>query len=180
MPVEIPVDSFDPENLQGYDNPAPGKYHLEVTRVNEEGTSKKSGTPQMEVDFEILSGTPAGQEGKTTREYFTFSDKAFKRALIFACAVGLTNKEELTALKKAGKNPRIDFTAAEGRQLCAELVLDSSPEAKGRAKIEWNMWPVAAPEAKDIPKNQGKLNELGQPVNEAPFDGGAATDDPFA
>ena len=162
MVWEIPVDTFDPETLTGYDNAAPGSYHVEVVSVDEEATSK-SGSAQMQVDYEVLAGTPEGQEGKPHRDYFARTDKAFKRALIFAVAAGLTTKEELQQLKAAGKNPTIDFTLAVGRQLCIVIEKDEY-EGKVRGKVGFGMHHVNAEEAKAIPKNQGKLNELGNPV----------------
>ena len=174
MAWEIPSDTFDPEKLDGFDNAAPGRYHVEVVSVDDEATSK-SGSPQMQVDYEVLAGTPDDQEGKPHRDYFARTDKAFKRALIFAVATGLTTKEELQQLKAAGKNPTIDFTLAVGRQLCVEI---EPGEYKGKPKgeIGFGMWHVDAEDAKAIPKNQGKLNELGNPTNDAgPADG----DNPF-
>ena len=157
---EIPLDEVDPENIGvGGNFPAPGKYHVEVTQVDPDTTSS-GGKPQMKVEYEILAGDVEGQEGKTQYDYYAKTPKAFPRALQFAIAAGLTTKEELSAAKTAGTAPRIPFGMAIGRQLCVEIV-EEEYEGKTRNKVQFGLWHLNDPEAKDIPKNAGKLAQLG-------------------
>lgn len=176
MPWEFDQDSYDPETLDAYDSPAVGGYHFEVSRVEENSVSSGKGSAQMEVDIDVLAGTVADQEGKSHREYFTKSEAAAKRALLFAVACGLTTVEELKACKEQGRNPVIDFSKAVGRQFKGRLE-EEEYEGKKRVKLGFNMWPVDSPKAADIPVNKGKLAQLGD-ASDDPF-GGAADDDVF-
>ncbi len=162
--VEFPVDEYDPENLAGGNYPPPGRYHFDVTAVIGDLVSSK-GNPQIRLDCEVLAGTPAGQEGKFIKDYMSLTKEARSRCLQFAVAVGLVTKEELIQAKATGIAPKIDFDLAVGRQFCGEVVAD---EFQGRvtSKIQFGMWHVDDPEAKDIPKNAGKLAQLGTPATD--------------
>lgn len=168
MPWEIPTDAFDADNLEGFESVAPGTYHVEVTAVEEDAVSK-SGSPQMVVDYEVLAGTVGGQEGKTHKDYYSRSEKALKRALMFAIATGLTSQEELKAAQQAGKSPVIDFTKAVGRQLVVEIEEETDQNGKARPKVAWGIWATNSPKAKGVPLNQGRLAELaeGKPSEKA-------------
>ena len=171
MPREFGND-YDPDKMEGFDNPQPGKAHFEVTRVDENAVSKK-GQPQMEVDLEVLAHTIPDQEGKNQREFFTWTADAEKRALQFAVAVGLTTVEELKAKKDAGENPVIDFNLAVGRQLLGEL-REEEYQGQKNIKLGFRMFHVDSPKHKDYPRNQGKLNQLGD-AQEDPFVSGGTT-----
>jgi len=172
MAKEFGVD-FDPDKMDGFDNPAPGKCHLEVTRVDEDCVSKSSGNPQMEVDFEVLAHVDESQIGKSHREFFPWTARAESKALQLAVATGLTTVEELKALKEQGKGPVIDFNLAVGRQIFGRLE-ESEYEGKISIKLNFNMYPVSSPKHKDYPRNQGKLNELGD-AQPDPFVSGGNT-----
>ncbi|MDX9784754.1 MAG: hypothetical protein RBT72_08395 [Spirochaetia bacterium] len=171
MPREFGTD-FDPDKMDGFDNPTPGKCHLEIVRVEENATSK-AGNPQMEVDFEILAHTDPDQVAKSHREYFPWTAKAESKALQFAVACGLTTVEELKALKDAGKGPVIDFNLAEGRQILGELK-EEEYEGRKSTKLNFNMFRIDSPKHKDFPRNQGKINQLGD-AQEDPFVSGGNT-----
>ncbi len=161
MPIEFEIDSFDPDNLGGFDFPAVGKYHVEANELDEDAVAKSSGNPQMVVDFEVLAGTTADQEGVTGRIYYPLSADAKKFALGLAVALGLTTKEALTAAKKANKAPGIEFRDGAGRQFCLEVTLDNY-DGKDRLKVEpFSVWHLDDPAAKDIPKNAAMLAQLG-------------------
>ncbi len=158
MVWEVPTEEI-PENLDGFDFPDAGQYHVQVNTLDEDAVSQ-GGSPQMAVEYEILSGNPAGQEGKTQRDYFAKSAKAIKRALMFAVAAGLITKDEITAAREAKKNLAIDYTAAVGRQLCIEIIKEEY-EGKTRNKVQFGIWHLDDPAAKDIPKNAAMLAQLG-------------------
>jgi hypothetical protein len=169
MPWEIPSSNYDPESIdKGFQPPEPGRYHVQVTGVDEEAETR-SGKPQMTVDFEILAGTPKGQEGRTHREYFVQSEAegAVNRVLIFALATKLITYEELKQHKERGSNPVIDFSRAVDRQLCLEIEHEEY-EGKKRARCGYRMFAVDSPRSKGIPLNKGMLVRAGD-----------AGDDPF-
>jgi len=181
MPREFGND-YDPDRMEGFDSAAPGKCHLEVTHVDENAVSKGSGNPQMIVDFEVLAHSEANQEGKTHREFFPWTAKAENKALQFAVAVGLTTIEELKAIKEAGKNPVIDFNAAVGRQMLGKLVEEEYPKDSGKmtTKLNYNLFHVDSPKHRDYPRNQGKLNELGDAKPDPFLAGGSTSTGPVA
>jgi hypothetical protein len=166
MGWEFDTNDFDPETLGGFDNPKPGRYHVQVQQCDESGGKKG----EMTVRFEVLAGTVPDQEGKTHLEYFSKTPAAAKRALMFAVACGLTTIDELKQCKGAGKNPVIHFSDAVGRQLCIGLEEDEY-EGKKRNKVDFRIWATDAPEAKDIPKNAGMLAANGTAAGGDPFAG---------
>jgi|LSQX01.3.fsa_nt_gb hypothetical protein len=172
MAKEFGTD-YDTSKMEGFDNPEPGKYHFEVTRVDEDAISKRSGKAQMEVDMEVLAGTTPDQEAKSHREFFSWTADAEKRALQFAVAVGLTTVEELEAKKQAGVNPVIDFNQAVGRQFLGEL-REEEYEGRTSIKLGFRMWHLDSPKHRDIPRNNGKINQLGD-VEADPFVSGGTT-----
>jgi len=169
-----------PENMDGFDFPKLGSYHFQVNKVSEDEKS-----PAMIVECEILAGTPAGQEGKTHREYFypptADQDPAKqmatrKRTLQFFVAVGLTTEEELLDAKKAGKRVSIDEKLAVGRQFCGKLTA-GKPNDSGKIynKLGYDIWAVNSPKSEGIPLNVAMLEKNG----EKPAVGGSAGGDSF-
>ena len=155
-------DHFDPENPD--DRILPGKYHLMIQAVDD------SRDEYLAVDYEVLAGTVAGQEGKTGRERLYRSAKASKRIAMFLLAAKLTSLEALIESKNSGKKLVINMREAEGRQMCAELVKSE------KGFINWSfqgIWAVDDDQAKDIPKNSGLLAEAGtsaaDPLDGIPF-----------
>jgi hypothetical protein len=175
MGWEFDTDDFDPDRIDGFDVVADGRYHVQVDSVQEEGGKNQ----EMIVNFGVLSGTTAGQEGKNHQEYFSRSPKAAKRALLFACATGLTTIEELKKAKEANKNPVIDFTLAVGRQLCIEIVAEEY-QGKMRPKIGFGIYSVDSPKAAGIPISQAAAAKAGDspdPFGAPAGEGGSGGDD---
>lgn len=136
MAFQAPLDDYDPS--KNFDGPAPGKYHVCVARIDEEGG--KGG--EMIVDFEVLAGTPANSEGRIHREYFQKSMKAFGRIHKFAMAIGLVTAEQLEDMKRRGVQPTYDFEKdGKDKQLCIEVIEDTY-NGKTRNKVNFNMWRV--------------------------------------
>lgn len=176
MPWEIDNQTLDPDNVdKSYQNPAPGRYHVQVTDLNEDDISPK-GTPQMWVNMEILSGTVAGQEGRNHREYFTKNEKTgnVNKFLMFALATRITTHEELAKHKAAGTNPVIDPKHAIGRQLCIELTAEMY-EGKQTVRCNYAMFAIDSPKAKGIPLNQGMLKRASDGAAD-PFASGGGAD----
>jgi len=178
MPREFGTD-YDPDKMEGFDNPAPGKCHLEITRVDEDSISKTSGNPQMEVDFEVLAHTIPNQEGKNHREYYSWTAASEKKALQLAVACGLTTVDELKALKEKGRGPVIDFNMAVGRQILGKLT-EEKYEGKMKVKLNFDTYPVHSSKHQDFPRNGGKLSELGDAQDDPFVSGGTTSPDPVA
>jgi len=160
MAFEAPTDNFNPD---GFRFPAPGDYHVQLTHVDEDGG--KQG--EMICDFEVLAGTTPNQEGKSHREYFQKTMKAFQRIHTLAVALGMVTVDELKKLKAANKSPVYDFPAAVGKQLCMGLV-DDVYEGKHRTKCNFQMFAVADEKVATWPKNSAMLAKAGIVLPERP------------
>jgi hypothetical protein len=136
MAIEVYMDEVDTDSIGGFDRVAPGAYHMRVVGADEDGGSKG----EMSVDFEVLRGTTANQEGKVHRELFKkTSDKfARKKMLALAIACGIVTKLELDKHKAAGTAPVLDFaTGAQGKNVCMNI---ESHEYNGKTytRMAWD------------------------------------------
>jgi len=144
------------EQGKGGKSPEPGKYHAMIKSVdNSHGKHAKS----IPVEFEILTGTVPGQEGKTTTEFFYYDphdpkDFAIDRLSRLAWAAGLM---------EAGTDADVDLRQAIGRHVVIELFEDSyekNGETKKTTKLSWKfgaIWPLGDDEVADVPKNEDAL-----------------------
>lgn len=153
MPLEAPIDNF---NADGFESAAPGDCHALLSAVDEDGGNHG----EMICDFEILASTTPDQEGKSHREYFQKTIKAFQRIHTLAVALGMVTVERLKEHKAAGTNPTYDFPAAVGRQLCIGLS-DEEYNGKHRTKVNFNLYAVTDPRVASWPKNAAMLSEAG-------------------
>lgn len=184
--VKVAAGTVDGDNPFGRgDSPTKGKYHFCVVNCTE---SDPKASDKLVVDFEVLAGTVDGMEGRVHREFFATSEKAMGRILRLACALKMTTQEEIKRKQELGEDLDLDFEAdAEGRQCCGEII-DDEYQGKTRQKLAFNgIWAVDAPDAKDIPKNKGLLDDWLHGGNsesgDVPFTGsGEQADgaDPFA
>jgi hypothetical protein len=163
--MDFDFENCDPENLN--DRPMPGKYHVLLQSVDENDPKI------VAVDYEILSGTVNGQEGRTGRERIFRHEKdsmsVSKRLVMFALASGLTSLDAMVQAKQGGKKMAIDLQQAEGRQICVELMKDKTGQF-----TNWSyrgIWACDAPESADIPKNEGMLGQTaaGDPLKDVNF-----------
>lgn len=171
MPWEIDANDFDPANIdRAYEPPEPGRYYVQVTGVDDDAVSK-SGSPQMVVDYLILSGTTPDQSGREYRDYFSRAATAVNRVLLFALAAKVTSMADLEAAKKTGKNPVLDFNQAVGRNLCIELDREEYPEGSGkwRTKCSFGIYAADSPKAKGIPLDASAEAKAGD-ASDSPFD----------
>lgn len=136
MAVEVYMDEIETDAIGGFDRVAAGSYHMKVVSLDEEGGKKG----EMTVDFEVLRGTVANQEGKVHREFFakTSEKTARKKMLSFAIACGLTTKLELDKHKAAGTSPVLDFAGqCVGKQVCMNLEANEY-QGKTYIRMAWD------------------------------------------
>jgi hypothetical protein len=100
------------DDLQGFDQVKPGRYHVMVNAVDD---SFEKSDKSIIVDFEILAGTNPSEVNKTIKEYIAVSDEAVKRPVKFALATGLMQESDL------GKDLDIDFQKAINRQCVVDV-----------------------------------------------------------
>lgn len=145
------------------DPPAPGRYHVAIVALDENGGKRN----EMVVDFEVLSGTVEGQSGRVQREYFQKTIKAMGRIHQLALACGMVTVEQLKAWKEAGTPPTYDFEGtAIGRQLMIELT-EEEYEGKKRVRCGFSMFRVDDPKCASWPKNAKFLADAGIKVPDA-------------
>lgn len=126
------------DELTGNAPPLAGRYHAIIKTVDEVKYPDK-----IAVSFEVLKGTTPGQEGRGFVEFFSLSDKARPRLLLFCVASGLM---------KVGQRADVSITAAEGRQMIIEVELKPY-EGKTYARLTYRgMWSLDNPEATDVPR----------------------------
>lgn len=160
------VNSDDvPDDLGGNFISEEGVYHLMVTHVDEDGGKKGEA---MVVDMECQGSANTGQIGRVHRERFgkpsDAADKEqremrLKQALKFAVAVGLTTEAEIAAAKASGKLPPVSWRDAVGRHLGGKLTLDKKQQKF--LNLNFNLWPLDAPEMKGCPINEGAIKKSG-------------------
>lgn len=163
MPDEVDFSDFgSEEDLEGYDHPVDGIYHVVVNGADD-SREKVTG---VRVDLQVLAGTAKGQVGKKAQE--TFWDPspehkdngrfATKRIAKFAIAAGLITPEQL------GKpGVAINWEQAVGRQLVVKLVgYERKDKETGKtyrgANIDGlEMYTVRHPSVAQVPKDAEAL-----------------------
>lgn len=133
----VPAD-FDPD----FGNFAlPGKYHARILSVDEDGGEKG----EMIIVFEVLAGSPGGQEGTTNKAYFAKSAKAMGRIHQLAICLGMVTKARIKEAAAAGEGISYDFAAQVGKQLFIHLEADEY-NGKERAKLGFGFYPLSSPQ----------------------------------
>ena len=177
------VIEYGYDKLGKFDTVAPGRYHVMVAVVDENGGYDNA---SVVVDFDILAGTTPDQEGKQHREYLDRTTKSGTgKAMSFYCAVGITSEAELEKCKEEKRNPVIDTTLAVGRQCCIEIQKEEwndkkSGEPKSANKIGFRYFPVDSPKAAGIPISQAAAAKAGDspdPFGASAGEGGEGGED---
>lgn len=157
MAFEAPVASdYNPDQ---FDSPAAGRYHVAVTKADEDGGNKG----EMILDFEVLAGSVKDQEGKSHREYFQKTVKAMGRIHQLAIALGMITKERLKELQSRGESPFYDFEAQVNKQCFIDLQ-DSVYEGKTRVKADFRMYAIDDPKCATWKHNAGMLAKGGYKI----------------
>lgn len=168
MAFEAPIqENYDPEKTML--GPAAGKYHVCITKVDEDGGQNG----QMLVDYEVLAGDTPGQEALIHRDYFAKSIKAMGRIHQLAMACKMISIQQINDLKSKGQSPTYDFANdALGKHLHVELT-DEEYNGKIRVKCGFMIFAVDDPKVASWPKNHHMLQKAGISV-EAPAGNGNA------
>ena len=141
-------DNYDPTEVDQGGLPKPGKCQLLVTSAEEHEDTEK---PTVSVKNQIIAHEDPTQVGKISYNTLNLTGKASKRALLFALATGLVNKDDLAQFKASGGGGgNIDYTQAYGSVYFATLVA-SEYNGKPKCRVEWDMKALDDPEAKDYP-----------------------------
>jgi hypothetical protein len=166
----------DTSKFEGLDFPEPGSYHFILDHYVEENEHGS-----FEAHLSILGGTPAGQEGKSHREYFNLKPKAIPRLIQFAVALGLITAEAIEAAQAQGDDVEIDWDQAvrEGRQCCGVLQHGKNQDGEKKEYLElgFRIFPCDDKRAKNIPLSRKALEDLAQrlagkaPLKESPNEG---------
>ena len=159
MGFEVPLDDIDPATVGAdFENVKKGKYHVQINDVKfEQKTKDDEKYTNMVVEYEVLNGTEESEIGKTMKDFFKMAGGSVKRALKLALATKITSEEELESLKKRGKG----FSGWEdmvGRQCCV-MVEEDTYQGKTRGKVGFGIWAIGSDHAKDIPLNNGMLQQ---------------------
>jgi hypothetical protein len=148
-------DGWSPDK---YNNPAPGRYHLVVTKALEDGEGRIT---DMIIDSEVLAGTTPGQEGTQFRDFFSKKMAAMGRIHQMATCCDLISKEELRKRLEDKNPPEYDFAnKSVGRHFMAEL-LEEEYNGKSNLKSGFRLFHVSDPKVASWPKNTAMLEAAG-------------------
>jgi hypothetical protein len=158
MPFEAPTDQWNPDAMA--DGPLPGQYHVQIVYVDEDGGNRG----EMVIDYEVLAGTTAEQEGKRHRDYFSKTPKAMGRIHQLAVACGMVDMDVLRQMKESGKSPLYDFASeAMNKQCCVELTSEEY-QGKTRTKCGFGIYRLDDPKVVKWPKHAAMLAKSGVAV----------------
>lgn len=127
----------------------PGKYHVLVTDVKESGKDDK--TPFILLKQRVLNGTDQHAVGMTIEDRVFLTAGAIKRVALVALRLGLISRADL------GKNVRVDWSKAKGRELIVEVDTEEYTTKDGakrtKSKVTFGgVWDVQHPDAQDVPR----------------------------
>lgn len=145
------------DDFSGRQRPVPGRYHAVVNYAEEKG-SKKKGTPGLEIEFQVLAGTPAGQAGKTIPLFLSYiggDDSKTK-----TCLDRVTRLALCVGVLKPGQVAEPDWSEAVGRELVIEVEeQDYTDEKTGQNRAGsqvafMGFWSLGNAAVADVPRDQ--------------------------
>lgn len=152
------------DDISGFNNPLPGRYHVVVNSVDESFNE----VDKIVMEFAVLKGTVPGQETKTIREYFSVqgaNDKKTAGCLIrlqrLALVLGLLLPKE--------KEKEISFEDGLGRQLVVDVVENRYTDRSGNEKVGVRVdylgfWSVWNPTVQDVPFDEAARASVPRPA----------------
>lgn len=170
MPTAFDMPSQEDMATGGNYLAEPGTYHMQITHVNEQPTSRGStAIDGFKIEIAVLEGP---HKDKQTDIIF-FNPKmsgkdggkwARNKQAAFLIAAGLVTEQQL------GQRVEIDLKAAEGRQVVVELELGEAND-KGRQflQLAWaNIYHVDDPRVATVAKNAGALGLIPKALRRDP------------
>ena len=160
------------DDLAGNTRPLPGRYHAIVKEVDE----SMEKFDKVIVEFEALSGTTPGQEGRCVTEFFAITDKALVRLKRLAIVLGL--------LKPGEPEKDIAFADGVGQQLVIE-VEENRYEKDGKTidgvRVGFlGFWSMGNPAVADVPKCADGESLAGKDAKQSSPTEAAPTQEPVA
>jgi hypothetical protein len=169
---EMDLTGLTGEDLEQDGRVPPGRYHVEIIDAVRD---TKSQTPCLHLKCKILAGTDATAVGAVQNERLYMSEKAQKRAGIFARRLGLIDD---TA---CGTKFILNWQAAVGLQAIVEIVSEEYEKKDGgtgtSSKISFaGLWSLDDDRGKDVPRDKAAIARAGQPKPKAAAKASAADD----
>jgi hypothetical protein len=147
---ELDLSGLSEEDLD-QDNHCPsGRYHIHIVDAIRDA---KSQIPCLRLRYVILAGTNTSAVGCILDERLFFSEKAQKRAAIFAKRLGLIDADAF------GKRSTVNWSTAIGLQAIVEIIeeeYEKKDGGKGTAsKISFaGIWSLDDDRGKDVPRGK--------------------------
>jgi hypothetical protein len=147
---ELDLTDLSEEDLEQGNHCPPGKYHVVFTDTARDA---KSNNPCLRLKYQILAGTDPSAVGTVLEERLYFSDKAQKRAAIFAHRLGIIDASAF------GTRSTLDWSALVGTQAVVEVIeeqFERKDGGKGTAsKISFaGVWSLDDDRGKDVPRGK--------------------------
>lgn len=161
------------DDISGRSRPAKGRYHVAIG-LCEEKSSKAKGTPGLSVEFQVLTGTTAGQQGKTMPLFLSFVSEKGEEATK-SCLDRVTRFALCAGVLQAGQVAEPVWDDAVGRELVIEIQESEFEDRNGQTKqgtdiAYMGFWSLGNPAVADVPKDTTSpgmlaLAKAGGPVN---------------
>jgi len=123
MSFELEVDSnFDVDNMST--RIKAGRYRVLIQAID-----MGQATPgTLVVDYEIQSGSVAGQEGRTGKEFLRNSKAAVPRLVMLAIAGKVATEQYFKDCMANHVKPSIDYSQLVGREIVVDIAKSKSSE----------------------------------------------------
>lgn len=170
MPTAFDMPSQEDMATGGNYLAEPGTYHMQITHVDEQPTSKGStAIDGFRIELSVLEGQHKDKE----TDIIFFNPKqsgkdggkwARNKQAAFLIAAGLVTEQQL------GQRVEIDLKSAEGRQVVVELELGEAND-KGRQflQLAWaNIYHVDDPRVATVAKNAAALGIIPKQLRRDP------------
>lgn len=145
--AHVHFDDYDPTTVDQGGLPEPGKCQLLVSEVKEVEDAEN---PYVQVTHEIVAHENPTQVGKMSYNIFGLTGKGSRRALLFALACKITDKNAFAQARAQGTSIEIDYAQTYGSVYFSTLEA-SEYQGKKKCRGEWDFKALDDPEAKEYP-----------------------------
>jgi hypothetical protein len=156
--IELDLTTISAADLEGDNNPPPGKYHARIEDVQHVSDQK----PYLKVRFALLAGTDPEGVGCALHERFYLSEKARPRV------ANLVRRLKLIGDDAFGGRTTVYLGQAIGQQLIVQVIEEEYPTKDGgkgkHAKLSFmGFWNLADERVKDVPRDASAARQASTP-----------------
>jgi hypothetical protein len=148
--IELDLTDINETDLEQDGRLPVGRYHVQFVSAARDPNSQ---LPCLRLKYTVLAGTDSSAVGMAAEERLYFSEKAKKRAAIFANRLGLIDSSAF------GKRSSLDWSAVVGQQAVVEVIEETYEKKDGSkgisSKISFaGIWSTDDERTKDVPRGK--------------------------